>query len=257
MTALHPWEKVKGAYRRRIAGLLFRRPFEIQTSVPLISFTFDDFPQSALTAGGKILNRFGVAGTYYVSLGLSGKVEASGPMFVREDLPLLFKGGHELGCHTYAHCHSFNTTTEDYEDSVIKNSLALKELFPDVEFKSFSYPISEPRPLTKAKVSRHFRSCRAGGQTFNMGTVDLNQLSAYFLEKSRDNIQAVKDLIDRNREARGWLIFATHDVAANPTPYGCTPEFFEEVVRYAVNSESRILPVDYALEALQTRNHAR
>ena len=257
MTALHPWEKVKGAYSRRIAGLLFRRPFVINTPVPLISFTFDDFPQSALLAGGKILNHFGLAGTYYVSLGLAGKVEASGRMFVPDDLATLFAEGHELGCHTFAHCHSFKTSTRVYEDSVVKNRLALKALFPDAEFKSFSYPISEPRPLTKAKVARHFRSCRGGGQTFNTGTVDLNQLSAYFLEKSRDHIQAVKDVIDRNRQIRGWLIFATHDVSASPTPYGCTPQFLEEVVQYAVSSGARILPVASALEALSMRSQTR
>ena len=256
MTALRPWEKVKGAYSRRIGGLLFRRPFDINTDVPLISFTFDDFPQSALLSGGRILNQFGLAGTYYVSLGLSGKVEASGSMFVVGDLPALFEAGHELGCHTFSHCHSFKTATRVYEDSIIKNRLALKALFPEAEFKSFSYPISEPRPLTKAKVARHFGSCRGGGQALNSGTVDLNQLSAYFLEKSRDHIQAVKDIIDRNRRVRGWLIFATHDVAANPTPYGCTPEFFEEVVKYAVDSGARILTVARALEALTTRSPA-
>ena len=41
---------------------------------------------------------------------------------------------------------------------------------------------------------------RGGGQKFNIGTIDLNQLSAYFLEKSRNNLQAVKDIIDRNRQ---------------------------------------------------------
>ncbi|HTQ96701.1 MAG TPA: glycosyltransferase family 2 protein [Candidatus Acidoferrum sp.] len=83
----------------------------------------------------------------------------------------------------------------------------------------------------------------------------MNQLSAYFLEKSRGNLQVVKDLIDRNREACGWLIFATHDLAENHTPFGCTPGFFEQVVRYAANSGAEILTVVDALESLGVPGH--
>lgn len=85
----------------------------------------------------------------------------------------------------------------------------------------------------------------------NTGVADLNQLSAYFLEKSRDSLPAVKNVIDRNVQVRGWLIFATHDIDADPSPYGCGPGFFEEVVRYAAASGSRILPVIKALEAIR------
>jgi hypothetical protein len=57
-------------------------------------------------------------------------------------------------------------------------------------------------------------------------------------------------LIDRNKRERGWVIFATHDVSSNPSPYGCTPEFFENVVRYAQESGAQIVPVVSALNAL-------
>jgi glycosyltransferase involved in cell wall biosynthesis len=107
-----------------------------------------------------------------------------------------------------------------------------------------------PRPLTKAKIADYFLSCRGGGQTLNVGKADLNQLAAYFLEQSRHNIQAVKDVIDRNRQVCGWLIFATHDVSDNHSSYGCNPEFFEQIVQYAISSGARILPVARALEVL-------
>jgi hypothetical protein len=92
--------------------------------------------------------------------------------------------------------------------------------------------------------------CRGGGQTFNSGTADLNYLSAYFLEKTRNNSRAAKDMIDLNKQARGWLILATHDICEQPSPYGCTPAFFSDIVQYAVNSGARILPVMQALDAL-------
>lgn len=250
MSFRNAWLRLEESYRRRAGSVSFRRPFSISPERPLISFTFDDFPRSALLDGGAILKRFGLAGTYYASLGLMGKETPTGQVFFADDLKALYEQGHELGCHTYSHCDSWDTKSATFENSVIENRDALKALLPGAEFRSFSYPISLPRPLTKARMARHFRCCRAGGQTLNAGRVDLNQLSAYFLEKSRDNIQAIKNLIDRNQKLHGWLIFATHDISNNPTPFGCTPEFFEQVVQYAIGSGARVLPVAQALEVL-------
>jgi peptidoglycan/xylan/chitin deacetylase (PgdA/CDA1 family) len=244
------WSRTKGYYRRNAATCVFRKPVVVRPRRPLISFTFDDFPHSALDIGGAILNRFGVAGTYYVSLSLQGRQEPSGSMFVREDLAAVFEGGHELGCHTFSHCHSWETSPADFENSVVKNRTELCRLFPRAEFQTFSYPICPPRPLTKARVSRHFSCCRVGGQKSNRGPTDLNQVAAFFLEKSRDNIAIVKQEIDRNAEVPGWLVFATHDISEHPSPYGCTPGFFEQVVEYALASGSRILPVVKAIAAL-------
>jgi peptidoglycan/xylan/chitin deacetylase (PgdA/CDA1 family) len=245
------WRRLQGYYQRRSASFLFRRPLVINAQRPLISFTFDDFPRSALHTGGAILNRSGLAGTYYACLGLMGGETATGKLFNADDLKILIDRGHELGCHTYSHCHSWDTGPRTYEKSVIENQVALKTLLPGTEFKTFSYPICPPRPLSKAKIASHFLCCRAGGQTFNTGTTDLNQLSAFFLEKSRDDFAAVKDVIDHNRQARGWLILATHDISDEPTPYGCTPAFFGAVVEYAVDSGAHILPVAKALEVLR------
>src|ERR1700681_1152721 len=82
---------------RRATSHIWRRPFLIRSQRPLISFTFDDFPRSALLVGGAILHRFGLTGTYYASLGLAGKETASGQIFVPDDLTTLVEQGHELG----------------------------------------------------------------------------------------------------------------------------------------------------------------
>src|SRR5437773_2236461 len=50
-----------------------------------------------------------------------------------------------------------------------------------------------------------------------------------------------------------WLIFATHDICENPSPFGCTAEFFENIVKCAIDSGARTLPVFQALEALHTQ----
>jgi peptidoglycan/xylan/chitin deacetylase (PgdA/CDA1 family) len=247
----HIVRRAEGRYQRATARYFFQRPFTINSDIPIISFTFDDFPRSALLTGGAILKAFGLAGTYYSSLGLVGKKTATGNMFQAEDLKLLIEQGHELGCHTFNHSHAWDTSPRAFEDSIIANRQALADLIPEASFSTLSYPISVPRAQTKRRVSKYFACCRSGGQTFNVGTVDLNYLSAFFLEQSRDNPEAIKRVIDENSRAQGWLIFATHDVCEDPTRFGCTPELFRDVVKYSVNSGARILPVFQAYEALR------
>ena len=245
-----PFSKLHGYYQRKVGSLVFRRPFTVELRQSIVSFTFDDFPRSALFNGGAILKKLGIAGTYYAAFGLVNQDTPTGRIFSPEDLPLLFDQGHELGCHTFSHCDSWETDSSVFEQSVVKNRAALHKYYPGAEFQSFAYPISMPRPFSKARIARYFQSCRGGGQSLNAGKIDLNQLSAFFLEKSRDDIQTVKDLIDRNKQEGGWLVLATHDVTETPTPFGCTPEFFEEVVQYSLHSGSQILTVAKALDVL-------
>lgn len=242
--------RIRNRGQRMIAKHLVRRPFEISCQTPIISFTFDDFPKSALTVGGSILNSFGLRGTYYASLGLMGTIAPTGEIFQPEDLKLLFAQDHELGCHTFHHTDASETPAKVFEQEVLENRRALSTLVPGMKFETHSYPISVPRAGTKRRIQKYFSCCRCAGQTYNSGIVDLNYLSAFFIEKSRENLDAIKNIIERNREARGWLIFATHDVDPNPTRFGCTPQLFEEVVAYAAKSGALILPVSQALAAL-------
>jgi hypothetical protein len=245
------WARVHGSYQRNAARRLFSRPFTVNPPGPIVSFTFDDFPRSAWLVGGAILERFQIRGTYYASFGLIGTTGPTGPIFEPGDVKRLLERGHEIGSHTFDHCHSWDTSRNVFERSILKNDAALKSLVSNASFRTFAYPISPPRPLTKRQAARHFACCRGGGQIVNSGSTDLNYLHACFLEQTRNDVEIVKSLIDRNRQACGWLILATHDVDGNPTRYGCTPDFFESVVRYAVNSGSRILPVIEALDELQ------
>lgn len=245
-------QRVQGLYQRNAARSLNKRPLTLDLPTPIVSFTFDDFPRSALLTGGAILEQFGLRGTYYASLGLMGRDAPTGPIFLREDLPVLVARGHELGCHTFDHCHSWDTTTPAFERSILVNKSALEAIMPGAAFRTFSYPISPPRPRTKLVVAGRFSCARGGGQTFNADTTDLNYLRAYFLEKARNRPDAVHSVIEANRTSRGWLVLATHDVCRTPTSFGCTPDFFEDVVRRAVDSGARILPVADALDSLLT-----
>jgi peptidoglycan/xylan/chitin deacetylase (PgdA/CDA1 family) len=235
--------------QRRLALRFGRRPCRIRLEVPIVSFTFDDFPRSALLTGGAILSDRGHAGTYYVSLGLMGTTAPTGKMFVREDLENLVQQNHELACHTFDHCHSWNTEPVEFEKSILRNQKTVEKLLPGTCFRNLSYPISHPRPDTKKRTGRHYDCARGGGQTFNTGVTDLNYLKAFFIEQSRDNFASIQQTIDNNARAKGWLIFATHDVCDSPTRFGCTPQLFERVVYQSAKSGAAILSVQSALSS--------
>src|SRR5664280_979153 len=119
MAAPGLWTRVRERLGREAARRFFTRLLALRTDVPIISFTFDDFPRSAFLEAGSILRRYGILGTYYVSLGLMGKQSPLGPMFQAEDLKELVHLGHELGCHTFGHCHSWNTPPDVYDRATV------------------------------------------------------------------------------------------------------------------------------------------
>ena len=218
---------------------------------PVISFTFDDFPRSALLTAGTILHQRGFAGTYYASFGLMGSRGPTGEIFVREDLDELVRHEHELACHTFDHCDSWGTASNEFEASILRNQRAVAERLPGTKLDSLSYPISWPRPETKRRVATYYECARGSGQTFNAGIEDLNYLKAFFIEQSRGNFGEIKQIIDANARAKGWLIFATHDVCDQPTRFGCTPAFFERIVEYSAKSGAIVLPVHAAFRRIR------
>jgi peptidoglycan/xylan/chitin deacetylase (PgdA/CDA1 family) len=228
----------------------------MENRTPIVSFTFDDFPRSALQVGGEILRAQGFAGTYYASLGLLDRDSPVGRIFSTNDLQSLLAQGHELGCHTFAHSNAWQTEPDAFEASIVDNRRTLGQLLPRARFETLSYPIEAPRPRNKLRAGSYFACCRGGGQTHNRGTLDLNNVQAFFLEMSRDHPECVREIIARNAADRGWLVFATHDVDEHHTRFGCTPSFFHQVLCWAAESGARILPVARALEEVSCTRHA-
>lgn len=244
-------------YRRTAAEYLSCRMVPVKITTPIISFSFDDAPRTAYTHGGEILKSYRADATYYVSLGMLESDSPSGPIASLDDLQRAVKEGHELGCHTFDHKNPWETKPELFVQSVFKNRQALSEIFRELAFTTFAYPICGPRPATKRRIGKLFRCCRGGGQTFNARTTDLNFLKAFFLDvRNGDTIDTVKKLVDENTESRGWLIFATHDIDDNPSRYGCSKKFLGEVVAHAASSGSLLLPVGKACNQVQMAGNA-
>jgi peptidoglycan/xylan/chitin deacetylase (PgdA/CDA1 family) len=244
--------RLANKWRRLSVDRFGRRPFTLQSDVPFVSFTFDDFPRSAYTEGGRILAEHGARGTYFTSCRLLGQPSPSGRIASRDDLPKLLQDGHELGCHTFEHLDGTRSAPAAFERSIAANRASLAETVPDADLPAvFAYPLDGPVLSVKKAVGQHFAGCRGGGQTCNGRVIDLNLLKAYFFDwKNRDDVDGLRKVLAETVAARGWLIFATHDVAAAPSDYGCTPQFFSTAVRLAIESGAHVRPMMQACREL-------
>jgi peptidoglycan/xylan/chitin deacetylase (PgdA/CDA1 family) len=237
--------------RRVLADRFCRRTVSIEIPRPIVSFSFDDAPITSFDTGREVLERHGARPTYFVSLGLLDSDTEVGRIASAGDLARAVAQGSELGCHTFDHVDAWFTSSAEYIASVTRNREALQRILPGTRFTTFAYPKSGAKLSVKPPLAKIFMCCRGGGQVTNEGSTDLNLLKACFLDRRTGiDMPFVRALVDFNATRRGWLIFATHDVVADPSPYGCTPQFLEEVARYANRSGALLLPVGEACAKL-------
>lgn len=240
----------RGWLHKRIAASY--RPHRVAAlqPQPIISFTFDDFPRSALHHAAPVLERRGACGTFYASLELAGRDSVVGPIFTHEDLASILHHGHELACHTYSHLSALEHPAEIIAQSCAENRRRVLDLFPDHLLRNFSYPFGDVTLAAKKRLGDVYSTCRTVQPGINNGSVDLAYLRANPLYSAYP-FQHVRSLIDRNSAARGWLIFYTHDVCDAPSRYGCTPAYFQNAVDYASQSGARLLPIRHAVAHYQ------
>jgi peptidoglycan/xylan/chitin deacetylase (PgdA/CDA1 family) len=235
---------------RRLARFVRVRPGRVAWPGGAVSFTFDDFPKSAIDAGGAILEKHGVRGTYYVSLGLAGKDGNQGPIAELALIRETHRRGHELACHTYSHLDCSRAPAAAIIEDLRRNSEGFADLL-GVAPSNFAYPYGRYGLSAKRLLAPRFASCRGIVGGSNHGAVDLADLCGTAIYAPQYDQRALCRLIDRNREAGGWLIFYTHDVGADPSTYGCTPHQLERIVAYAAE-RTAVLPVRDVMAGLAT-----
>lgn len=209
---------------------------------PVVSFTFDDFPRTALTIGGEILKAFGARGTYYTAMGMMGTTNHLGEQFLRSDLDVLLRDGHELASHTFNHVSSQKVSAAEYRDEVRKGQLAIEELTGQ-SCSNFAYPYGRLTLATKKTTGQDVASARGIWGGINGPVVDLSLLRANSLYGGREARSGVEELILENERQRGWLIFYAHDVRPEHSAYGCTPELLEIALSFAEKRGARILKI--------------
>jgi peptidoglycan/xylan/chitin deacetylase (PgdA/CDA1 family) len=241
-----------GNARRAALSSFHRRTQNLGTHGPIVTFTFDDFPRSALTVGAPILENFGIRATYYVSMSLMNTRNSLGDQFRHEDLCCLLDKGHEIGNHTFSHCSARRVNHDAFEMDVQEGQRAIEETIGAPIAGNFAYPYGEATLLAKKRLGPVLSSSRGTWGGLNGPDIDLNLLRANSLYGDADRAAAAKELILQNESQRNWLIFYSHDVSPNPSPFGCTPKLLGSVCRFAVARGTRVMTVAEVMRELFT-----
>jgi peptidoglycan/xylan/chitin deacetylase (PgdA/CDA1 family) len=237
------WRSQIGDVRRQVWCSINRRPVQLGKCGPVITFSFDDFPRSALTIGAPILEKFGARATYYTSMALMNTHNDLGEQFTHADLCSLVDRGHELASHTFSHASARNVGFHVFRRDVEKGEIAIQESIGTRSSRNFAYPYGDVTLRAKRELGLQMRSCRGTCGGFNGPLVDLNLLRANSLYGDVDRAEAAKRLIVENEERKQWLIFYSHDVAAEPSAFGCSPQLLEEVCSFAAHRGARFATV--------------
>lgn len=220
---------------------------------PVVSFTFDDFPRTSYSVAGRILESLGARGTYYVAPHLMGTQTDVGEICNAEDLHAVLEKGHELGTQTLHHLSSRALSPQAFRADV-EQGILQAERMAGRPARNFSYPYGHVTLGTKKQLEAVVSSARSIFPGINGSKIepkiDLNLLRANRLYGDLSGAPQVEQLIRENVTQKGWLIFYTHDVAPNPSPYGCTSELIECAASAAAGSGSRILTVAQVLSEI-------
>ena len=239
---------LRGKLRRRQARLWRRRGLAGSPSRPIVSFTFDDVPESAAVAGAAALEARGWRGTFYVSAGLLGREGPMGRYAGPEDVRRLARAGHEVGCHTYSHLECGPAAPDRIAREVEINAAALAELCGSPP-QTFAFPFGDVSSEAKAELAPRFRLLRALHPGMARRRTDLNQAPAVPIDGPDGEARGAL-WIERAARSRGWLMLCLHDVAAARSFWGCTPEALARLITRAEARGCEILPVAQALDRL-------
>ena len=241
MPAYQPDRSLAGKLRRRLVRIMARRPLATQPPGPMLSISFDDAPLTAAVAGAALLEVRGLAGTYYVSAGLCGTEAPMGRCAEPVDYQRLARAGHEIACHTASHLDCGQASGKRALADVEENARAFAgwNLPPPT---SFAYPYGDVASGPKQALASRYSTLRALHHGVIAKGTDLNQTPAVGIE-GPDGEAVARRWLNQAKVQQAWLILYTHDVAPEPSQWGCTPDALARLLDQAVLEGFQIVTV--------------
>jgi peptidoglycan/xylan/chitin deacetylase (PgdA/CDA1 family) len=245
---MHPaWSAFKARVNNRLARHLVTAPFRLRNTSPMVSFTFDDAPISAVTVGATMLEEYNARGTFYIAGGLADSWSGDWHNIGADDIVGLHRRGHEIACHTFSHVRAPDLDTAAMAAEIENNRRYLLALDPSIKIENFAYPYGLASISRKRQLGKTFHSSRGIIPGVNSGTVDLQHLRATPLVDQHLDAEGIERAFDEAIASNGWLIFYGHDVAAPPSRYGCSPSLLRHALDAASRRQIPILSVANAL----------
>ena len=246
--------QLRSGLLRRAARHYRSKPFAMRNAAPIVSFTFDDVPDSAYINGAAVLEKHGLRGTFYIAGGTLGGTDAHWRVIGRDQVRALHERGHEIGCHTFSHAAVERLCAGELAEECRRNRDLLRDLCPGIRLTNFCYPYGKASLTRKLELERQFDSCRGVYQGINAGTIDLGMLRVIELYDRTLTAEKLDKVLRETRKRNGWLIFYSHDVATPPSWIGCSPQLMQTTVQAVQAAGLRCLTIRDALTAIGYRS---
>jgi len=196
---------------RRLTPFQARRMAQYKLDRPIVSFTFDDCPLSAIDNG--------------------------------------VNAGHEIGEHSHSHIDVSEMSFERAVSDIRKNRNALHEMgLPPAS--TFAYPFGQTTREVKSRLGPDYTGLRGITPGPMIGKADLNQIRSTPLFTGKpfyDLLRQIEDLSGTN----SWLTIFTHDIENRPTQWGCTPTEMEAIIAAVKASGAQVLTVADAIAKIK------
>jgi peptidoglycan/xylan/chitin deacetylase (PgdA/CDA1 family) len=237
------YAKIRGKISRYLARNLATKKLAMRNTKPIISFTFDDVPASACDTGVRILEQYGVRGTFYIAGAGFGRNSPVGVLATPDQLRAIWLRGHELGCQTHFHSAVSRLNRDELQLEFDCNQETLKKIDADISVRNFAYPYGDLSFGARRQLEALFDCCRSVDNGINCGTANLGALKSYPLENASLDRSKIAALIAETVRINGWLIFFSHDVSDEPSRYGIDPGLLEWAVKAAKQSGAAVVPI--------------
>ena len=232
----------------RLASYAMLKPRRLLNAMPLVSFSFDDVPDSAVAVGARVLEEHGARGTFFISTGLLGRRTPDWRMTSPAGIEQLASHGHEIALHTHRHRPLAAMTRQAFEQDLRRCADAVGRLAPGRVSANFAYPFGFAHPLHQACLERMTRSSRTTHPGINQGRTDLHYLRSFAFGSSLASPAVIDTLLDATAACGGWLILTGHDVAERPSAYGCTPGLLDRALGGAAARAITVATIEEALD---------
>lgn len=235
-----------GKVQRRLTQWRTAQPMQNGPSKTIVSFTFDDFPRSAVENGATLLENAGARGTFYACSSVMDQTNDMGALFTKDDILSLIERGHEIGAHTHTHLDCAQADTKTALADIETNLEALKALGVTSEITQFAYPYGETRTQLKSELKDRFQTARGVLSGLNKQGSDLMQLRSYELDSDPGNAQRALNAIKASAHTPAWITIFTHDVRDDHSPFGTSPKTLQSLISAAVDIDADILTMSQA-----------
>jgi len=232
----------------RLARHFHAAPHRLPAHAPMVSFTFDDAPNSAAGLGAELIERHGGRGTYYIAGSLIDRPSDHWHGLSNDAIVRLHRAGHEIACHTFSHQSAPNLDEAAMAREIERNRIHFRDIDPSITLENFASPYGLASVWRKPQLARTFRSARGILPGVNRDVIDLQLLRASPLVNRDIDTAGVDRYLDEAVASGGWLIFYGHDVVDAPSPYGCTPNLLRHAL---VAAGKRNMPIVTVTEALR------